>query len=56
MKFDAIEAEKAKYPVALMCRMLEVSRAGYYASRNADRIAGKGSKSIEKSCGERASC
>ena len=33
MKFDAIEAEKAKYPVALMCRMLEVSRAGYYASR-----------------------
>lgn len=33
MKFDAIEAEKAKYPVALMCRALEVSRAGYYASR-----------------------
>jgi len=25
-------------------------------SGNADRIAGKGSKSIEKSCGERASC
>ena len=33
MKFDAIEAEKANYPVALMCRVLEVSRAGYYASR-----------------------
>ncbi len=33
MKFDAIEAEKANYPVALMCRVLEVSRSGYYASR-----------------------
>ena len=33
MKFDAIEAEKANYSVALMCRVLEVSRAGYYASR-----------------------
>lgn len=33
MKFDAIDAEKANYPVALMCRVLEVSRAGYYASR-----------------------
>ena len=33
MKFDAIEAEKANYPIALMCRVLEVSRAGYYASR-----------------------
>ena len=31
MKFEAIEAEKANYPVALMCRVLEVSRAGYYA-------------------------
>jgi len=33
VKFDAIDAEKANYPVALMCRVLEVSRAGYYASR-----------------------
>jgi transposase InsO family protein len=33
VKFDAIEAEKANYPVSLMCRVLEVSRAGYYASR-----------------------
>jgi transposase InsO family protein len=33
VKFNAIEAEKAKYPVSLMCRVLEVSRAGYYASR-----------------------
>lgn len=33
MKFDAIEAEKANYPIALMCRVLSVSRAGYYVSR-----------------------
>lgn len=33
MRFAAIKAEKAHYPVALMCRVLEVSRAGYYASR-----------------------
>lgn len=33
MKFDAIEAEKANYPIALMCRVLEVSPAGYYASK-----------------------
>jgi putative transposase len=33
VRFDAVEAEKANYPVALMCRVLEVSRAGYYASR-----------------------
>ncbi len=33
MKFDAIEAEKANHAVALMCRALGVSRAGYYASR-----------------------
>lgn len=31
MKFAAIRAEKAFFPVALMCRMLEVSRSGYYA-------------------------
>lgn len=34
MKFAAIEAEKARYPIALMCRVLEVSRAGYYAARS----------------------
>ena len=31
MKFAAIQEEKANYPVALLCRVLEVSRAGYYA-------------------------
>ena len=31
MRFAFIATEKACYPVALMCRMLQVSRAGYYA-------------------------
>lgn len=31
MKFELIEAEKAHFPVAFMCRQLRVSRAGYYA-------------------------
>jgi len=30
VKFGFIDAEKANYPVALMCRFLAVSRAGYY--------------------------
>ena len=31
MKFAFIETEKAGFPVALLCRMLAVSRAGFYA-------------------------
>jgi putative transposase len=31
MRFVFIAAEKANYPVRLMCRVLEVSRAGFYA-------------------------
>ena len=31
MRFAFIATEKAHYPVALLCRMLEVSRSGYYA-------------------------
>lgn len=31
MRFAFIQTEKAHYPVALMCRVLQVSRAGYYA-------------------------
>ena len=33
MRFAFIEAEKAKYDVALLCEVLEVSRQGYYAWR-----------------------
>jgi len=29
--FRLIDAEKANYPVALLCRMLGVSKSGYYA-------------------------
>ena len=31
MRFAFIATEKACFPVALMCRMLRVSRAGFYA-------------------------
>ena len=33
MKFELIDAEKANIPVALACKALGVSRAGYYASK-----------------------
>ncbi len=33
MRFCFIEAEKADYPVRLLCRCLAVSRSGYYAWR-----------------------
>jgi hypothetical protein len=31
MRFRFIQAEKASYPVRLMCRVLKVSTSGYYA-------------------------
>ena len=31
MRFAFIEVEKASFPVSMMCRVLEVSRAGFYA-------------------------
>ena len=31
MKFALIEAEKAHFPVAVLCEVLEVSRSGFYA-------------------------
>ena len=34
MRFAFIEVEKAWFPVAMMCRVLEVSRAGFYAWRS----------------------
>ena len=33
MRFRFVEAEKAFYPVRLLCRCLAVSRAGFYAWR-----------------------
>ncbi len=33
MRFRFVEAEKANYPIRLMCRCLAVSRSGYYAWR-----------------------
>ena len=31
MRYPFIEAQKAQYPLALLCRVLEVSRSGFYA-------------------------
>ena len=33
MKFAFIQAERASFPVALLCRVLQVSRQGFYASQ-----------------------
>lgn len=33
MKFQLVEAEKAEHPVSLLCTLLGVTRAGYYAWR-----------------------
>lgn len=31
MRFSFIEAKEAEFPVAVMCRVLQVSRSGFYA-------------------------
>ena len=31
MRYEFIRAEKVRFPVRLMCRLLEVSRSGFYA-------------------------
>ena len=33
MKFEFIEQQRDRYPVRLMCKVLEVSHSGYYAWR-----------------------
>jgi hypothetical protein len=33
VKFACIQAEKATFPVAVLCRVLGVSRAGFYAAQ-----------------------
>lgn len=35
MTFEFIHAEKANYPVSMLCEVLEVSRSGYYSWRDA---------------------
>ena len=39
MRFEFISAEKAHFPVRLLCRCLDVSRSGYYASLSRPRSA-----------------
>ena len=41
MKFAFIEAHAAEYPVRTQCRVLEVSRAGYYAWKERTRVAAR---------------
>jgi transposase InsO family protein len=36
VRYAFIEAEKAKYPVRVLCRCLQVSRSGFYGSRGAE--------------------
>jgi len=31
MRYDFIEAEKAMYPITMLCRVMQVSRSGFYA-------------------------
>lgn len=37
MKFAFVDAEKAQFPVIVLCEVMEVSRAGYYAWREREK-------------------
>ena len=39
MRFKFIDAEKRTYPLAMLCRVMQVSRGGYYAWRNREPSA-----------------
>jgi transposase InsO family protein len=62
--FEFIDAEKAQYPIGLLCKALDVSRPGYYAhtrrptSKHAERDAALGAKiaAIHASSGKRYGC
>ena len=38
MRFRLIEAERAQHPVSLLCSVLGVTSAGYYAWRSAPSV------------------
>jgi putative transposase len=39
VRYAFIEAEKATYPVRVLCRCLQVSASGYYGSRGSEASA-----------------
>lgn len=39
MRYRFISAEKANYPVAMLCRVMQVARSGFYAWLKGDRSA-----------------
>ena len=39
MRYGFIQAEKAQYPVEMLCRVMAVARSGFYAWRQHPRVA-----------------
>lgn len=48
MRFRFIHAEKATYPLGLLCRVLKVSRKGYYAWRSRGEATGRDHSALDK--------
>jgi putative transposase len=44
--FAWIEAEKAEFPIAKLCRYLQVSASGFYAARGATGVGARGSDKL----------